>query len=394
MRAERDLTSTGGGGGAALGPLLRKAGYTVVFRSGAWVECLVHREAERWLGRGASEADALVDAVRGMLRSHLSRTLLGRLVVAVPVRAAASAPPEPVAAVAPAPEPVAAVVAPPEPEPVAAVAPAPEPVAAVAPAPEPEPVAPAPEPEPVAPPPEPVFATPEQRACYDLDLILSVIESELASFARLSPDRQRLRMLIWVTRARRIEEAYPGDSEVERHTSAVVRRLSDLGKKFWPGMVRALQLNARPANVPELRVRWAPVPGTWAEAAEMLDRLMAEHLEECVAAGLDAEGWASEPREAALDGDAEKVFKEAVLALDSTLLAVLGSGKSAALNQVQLERLLSAAKKLRWARSRVRDSVAWGAAMGSLRKLLPTIKMRGKRVEHAIDPHARPDPPW
>ena len=341
MRAERDLTSTGGGGGAALGPLLRKAGYTVVFRSGAWVECLVHREAERWLGRGASEADALVDAVRGMLRSHLSRTLLGRLVVAVPVRSVPSAPPEP-----------------------------------------------------VAPPPVPVFTTPEQRACYELDLILWAIESELASFARLSPDRQRLKMLIWVTRARRIEEAYPGDSEVERHTSAVVRRLSDLGKKFWPGMVRALQLNARPASVPELRVRWAPVPGTWAEAEEMLDRLMAEHLEECVAAGLDAEGWAAEPREAALEGDPEKVFKEAELALDSTLLAVLGSGKSAALNQVQLERLLSAAKKLRWARSRVRDSVAWGAAMGSLRKLLPTIKMRGKRVEHAIDPHARPDPPW
>src|SRR5262245_36269706 len=76
---------------AGLRELLDAAGYRVVFRAGhdggsppanppgpAGVECLVHRDHERWFGRGATEEEALQVAAAQMFPSSFARELLAR----------------------------------------------------------------------------------------------------------------------------------------------------------------------------------------------------------------------------------------------------------------------------------------------------------------------------
>lgn len=68
----------------ALLALLSATGYKVCFRSAVWVECLVLRNGERWIGNGLSEDAALDDAVARMLPSHAARTLLARATAVQP----------------------------------------------------------------------------------------------------------------------------------------------------------------------------------------------------------------------------------------------------------------------------------------------------------------------
>ena len=63
---------------AKVSELLRRADYQVVFRSNAWVECLVQRSAECWVGYGESEQKALDDVLRQMFPSRLARVQLAR----------------------------------------------------------------------------------------------------------------------------------------------------------------------------------------------------------------------------------------------------------------------------------------------------------------------------
>ena len=54
---------------------LHRAGYGVTFRAEGWAECFVSLAAERWIGRGVTEDEALDDALRRMLPSRLARAL-------------------------------------------------------------------------------------------------------------------------------------------------------------------------------------------------------------------------------------------------------------------------------------------------------------------------------
>jgi hypothetical protein len=55
--------------------LLEASGYVVVIRTAGWTECLVHREGERWDGRGLDEDEAIADVLHKMLPSRLARRL-------------------------------------------------------------------------------------------------------------------------------------------------------------------------------------------------------------------------------------------------------------------------------------------------------------------------------
>lgn len=55
---------------------LERLGYEVRFRSGVWLDCLVCRDDEAWLGAGLTEEDALRAAVRKAFPSHGARQLL------------------------------------------------------------------------------------------------------------------------------------------------------------------------------------------------------------------------------------------------------------------------------------------------------------------------------
>lgn len=67
---------------SAPGMALGELHYHVAFRTDGWVDCLVLRDAERWVGRGLTEADALDDALSQIFGSAASRALLAKHVAA------------------------------------------------------------------------------------------------------------------------------------------------------------------------------------------------------------------------------------------------------------------------------------------------------------------------
>ncbi len=343
---------------ASLRALLVAAGYQFVFRASGMIECLVHREAERWLGQGDGEDAALEDAVAQMLPSHIARELLARTIArAVPL-------------VDGAPAMLGALV--------------------------PEMVVPMAEAEPAEAhlgdhPPDDEVPVSLKETLATLDAILNDITQQLGTVARLAPDRQRLFMLIWIARARSLQELLPREDEVQRRAGAVARRLTEIARIFWPGSVRALQLATRPGDLPELRGRGVPSPQTWAEAVELAERLLDDQLAVADELGLDSDGWAAEPPGAVIDVDPEKAFALAASAIDSVIASTSDEGQLPQPDGAALETLVGAARRLRRVRSRVRDGVAWGTTAGRLRRLLSSLGSRGARVREALDPQARPE---
>ncbi len=153
-----------------------------------------------------------------------------------------------------------------------------------------------------------------------VEKVLAEIEERLPHLARMCSERQRLHMLAWICRARAIEEGQPGAREVEHAVARVARRLTEIGKMFWPGSVRALQLSARPADVRrEMHASWASEPASWREATVLSERLLSEHLAKSAEAGLDEDGWADGAARSPRPSDPDGLFEE----VDAELKAML-----------------------------------------------------------------------
>jgi hypothetical protein len=389
------------------------AGYEVLDRTENWSECLVQRGTERWVGHGASEDDALADVTAQILPSHFARVLLdlhfaARGVPAFPVPASRAETISLAAAegVAPISSPPAAEAAPalPEaaqlevvtaapvaPEPEAAAPPAEPAVAALAPA-----MAPAPAPAPARAPEKPQRSR-TAEALESVEKLLSDIETRIGALARMSADRQRLNMLVAICRARSVEESMPGVREVEHAVARVARRLTEIGKMFWPGSVRALQLSARPADVRrEMHATWASEPTNWVEATNLAERLLGDHMAKSADANLDEDGWADGAARLPRPNDPDALFDEVDAELKAMLIppGEVPNGRLAELTPTELEALVSAARKLRWLRGAVKDDLAWGVAMGRLRRSVPGLGDRASRVRDVLDFKHKPSVPW
>jgi hypothetical protein len=437
----------------ALRALLLEAGYAVLAREDRWCECFVHRDAERWLGRGATADEAFGDAVDKLLPSHLSRMLLARHAPPAAESLGEVLPPAPIAAratsidgAAPLPPTAqeAAFPAPDEPLPLAAdgaasppaAAPLEEPEVAGAPLVEPataestpvdaapateiepaaaEPLASAPElpalpaagpanEVPAAPLAPSAEATPHKpsrarttEALETVEQLLASIEERLGALARMNADRQRLNMLVWICRARAVEESLPGAREVEHAVARVARRLTEIGKMFWPGSVRALQLSARPADVRrEMHATWETESANWTEATQLAERLLNEHLARSAETSLDEDGWADGAARLPKPADPDALFHEVDAELKAMLIppGEVPNGRMGELGPIEFEGLLNAARKLRWLRGAVKDDLAWGIAMGRLRRAVPGLGERAGRVREALDHRLKPSTSW
>jgi hypothetical protein len=229
-----------------------------------------------------------------------------------------------------------------------------------------------------------------------VERLLAEIEDRLGHLARMSSERQRLHMLVWICRARAVEEAQPGAREVEHAVARVARRLTEIGKMFWPGSVRALQLSARPADVRrEMHASWASEPSTWQEATGLAERLLAEHLTKSADAGLDEDGWSDAAARAPRPPDPDALLEEVDTEL-KTMLAPLAEGPSGRgdLSGAEIDQLITASRKLRWLRGAVRDDLAWGMAVGRIRRSLPGFGERSSRVRDVLDHRIKPSAPW
>jgi hypothetical protein len=230
-----------------------------------------------------------------------------------------------------------------------------------------------------------------------VERLLAGIEERLGQLARMCGERQRLHMMVWICRARAVEEANPGAREVEHAVARVARRLTEIGKMFWPGSVRALQLSARPADVRrEMHASWAAEPADWSEATALAERLLDEHLTKSPEAGLDEDGWADSAARTPRPAEPETLFEEVDAELKALLIpsGEVPNGRLGDLGSGDLDQLVTAARKLRWLRGCVRDDLAWGVAMGRLRRAVPNLGERSSRVRDALDHRSKPAAPW
>ena len=363
--------------------LLEEEGYKIDFRGGPWVECLVSLGPERWLGQGASEDDALGDALGAMLPSGLARELFSAALQRAPAIADGATASGELAA-----KPEA------EPSP-APPKPAEPPRAPVQPTPPGAP--PPPRPPTPRPPHPPATAAPaaadeprgpltEARAVRELDELLETIAEREALMAPLAPEHQRLWLLVWICWARTYQEKLPASAAVSRAVAKVARVLGDLAKAYWPGNVRALQLNASPSDIALGRREAAPA--TWEEAADTAERALFA-LVDARTADIDEHGWVDAALTTPLPDRPDERLAEVAGELEDALWS-----NAAAVDADALRRACAFAATLRWVRPFATDTVRWGRAMGRLRALAAALGPRGEALRELTDARYRPRRPW
>ncbi len=70
------------------------------------------------------------------------------------------------------------------------------------------------------------------------------------------------------------------------------------------------------------------------------------------------------------------------------------NGRMSELTGPEFEQLLQSARKLRWLRGAVRDDLAWGVAIGRVRRAVPSLGERSSRVRDVLDHRYKPSAPW
>ncbi len=368
---------------AALRRLLRELGYTVHFRRDTWVECLLRYRHERWLGTGVDDREAFEAAARKALPSHMARALLAHWAQGGAERGESTGADPGGGALSTAPS---------------ASAPAPAAGSDNA---------------PLA-----TRATGRAERVYDRAEALSAlgalsdrVEDERLELGMMTPRRQRMVILSWICRARVWEDRRPDDSFVARQVAAIARKLTWLGKIWWPGSVRSLHARSTPAEaVHEAGVDLRRWPGggrggeipvrSWAEAAALVDEQLRALLERDARLGRDAYGWADaeclEPAPRDPDGVLAGVARTITAATGP-----LGEPARAAAREAVLSGAVTAAELgrwaalLRWVRGSATDLETWGAALGRVRWLalqLPGDK--SGRVSELLDSDHRSEAPW
>lgn len=391
----------------SIGPvrLFAEFGYTIAFRHDGWWECLLARGAERWIGSGTSRRQSLDDAAGKALPSHAARSLFEgwrRAANALAPSAeldgcrtcAEDSPRQaPAASTLPAPEPAAeAPLAPAAAERTVPVVP-PPPRTAAAPT----------EAEPktalrVRPPKMPAAEAQARYAELGGDIDGAFEEAGL-----LEPERQRLLLLSWIARARAIEVQAASPEAFER-TRAIARRLGLLAKIWWPGSVRALAIDVRPADCA------SEIPGaagsdlsTWDGVAAAAEAAL-DAREDRDPDEVDAHGWADAAALEPAHPQADGVLLEVVAQIEKVANPVLRPSEAEDLVpafatgvdpwNVDVPALVTAAMKVRWLRGAASDLELWGAAIGRLRWIASTLRARGAPIAQVLDPRHAPAGTW
>jgi hypothetical protein len=376
--------------------LLATSGYEVRFRDGEWIECLISREGEAWLGAGRDRGAALDDAVRKACPSALARNLLEQAAAAlggggatsdlprvreVPeihdTREVQALPPDMLSAqhdattvdlgrdVLPAHSvSVIGEVRTNGKSSVPGISPVtrPPPLLARSGLARPQPT----------PPPlvrrDSVLQSrmDPPRALDELEILAERIRDSREELGLCSPDRQRLAMLAWICEARAHTDAFPEDPRIRDRVGAISRQLTEIGKTFWPGSVTALQLQMQPRDLPR-HVLGGPA-STWSRAAELAERALRslEYADE--RRGFDAYGWA----------DALNTFPPPLRpgdVLEEVVREMESAGGSIAHNAVPRDgdirpdpdRFVTWVRKARWLRTTDVDPDRWARAAGRLR---------------------------
>ncbi|MEM7676510.1 MAG: hypothetical protein AAF449_10950 [Myxococcota bacterium] len=229
-------------------------GYATTFSRREWVECWLRHDNDQWLGRGRTEEEALEDALRCACPSSLAQALLARARSADGGWAPLSTDIRPSPVIVPPTPPLERHSGPPL-------------------------IRPSPAPSP-----------PDFSAALDALACLSErIRDAREELGLSAPDRMRLAILAWICEARAHTDHVQDNARIRDEVAAISRQLTEIGKAFWPGSVTALQLNMHPSDLPR-SVLGAPAP-TWGRAADLAERVLAQHEASEPERASDPYGW-------------------------------------------------------------------------------------------------------
>lgn len=224
----------------------------------------------------------------------------------------------------------------------------------------------------------------------DLQMVAARVEAGIPEAALMAPPLQKLHVLAWISRGRTLEHEAGRNRAASDATGAIARRLTTLCKTWWPGSVRALQLDATPERA--TREQGLPPATHWLDVAEAAEA----RLEQLIAEPPSDDGWRDT---AALEPPPEEPGREIANAIRiiERLIGPIdvppGANPPSAFptsDELQLE---DAAARLRWSRQVAPDPERWGAAIGRLRWLVAQ-KRGGTRLARLLDPSFVPRPSW
>lgn len=410
--------------------ILGQLGYAVIYRHNGWAECLVHGNNESWSGQGATEEDALANAIYKMFPSEGSFVALEHLHAAplpapelpaatddVPqVGASAEEGSAEVAPVSPtvgAPAPVvevqeAALLEEEPAVPEETIEKAAEVVVVEEPVPPPPPAPavvsstwvhpPTTESPPVAPEPkEEVAKLTQDEALEIVREISEEIDDEFDEFARMSTLYQRLHAAEWIFRARAVEEQFINNELVVEAVHQIARKLTGFCKVFWPGSVRGLQAYMSPAQSLDGLVKTRETVLKWEDAG----KAVGAYLEELVdSPSRDIYGWGdfNQCRPEAPDPDA--VLEEAVAKIEGVMGFFeeepdrkKGICTKETISE-NIEELILAAHLLRWVRRDTTRSERWGRAIGLLRWASREGREEARPLRNVLADDHRPSMTW
>ncbi len=303
----------------ALRALLLSSGYELHFQEQSWVQCLLTRGEEVWLGQGPTQAQALRHAVNQACPSALAQELINKAIAERSTGASAShvgalSNPVPTPVSSPISSPVSNPMSNPMSNPVSSsigssIGSTGSAVERPIPVEEPERVsAPASRSSssngraryPVRSEPPPLVrrdSTPPRadlsRSVEELDILMERIRDAREELGLCAPERQRLAILAWICEARSHTDAFPDNARIRDEVAGVSRLLTEIGKSFWPGSVTALQLQMQPRDLP--RHLLGGSAATWARAAELAERALQSQEYADERRGYDLYGWADAP---------------------------------------------------------------------------------------------------
>jgi hypothetical protein len=421
----------------ALRALFIASGYELRFRDNEWVECLLVRDDEAWLGRGRDRSSALHAAVRLACPSSLSRELLmSRIDHLVAEAAAASAehrekvldaiasdapetmppptmpsmPAIPLAGSGPtsaanavATDMTSSQVALP---PLIAQMPLSTPLVRDSDMRMPFRATPAPYERPRATPrayniPPPLVrrdaittrVVDPPRALEELDILLERVRDSREELGLCSPERQRLAMLAWICEARAHTDTFPDDLRIRERVGSISRQLTEIGKTFWPGSVTALQLQMQPRDLPR-HVLGGAAP-TWSRAAELSERALhaLEYSDE--RRGFDAYGWADIAHALPLPENPNELLEQIIREVETCggalpPHAAPRDGDA----RPESEQYVRWVRTLRWLRAADVDPDRWGRVAGRLRWWATHRDAQLAVGSRELESSFAPDHPW
>ncbi|MEC8022368.1 MAG: hypothetical protein VX223_00440 [Myxococcota bacterium] len=354
--------------------LLRDLGYRYAFRLEGWVECLVWYQEERWIGRGATRSEAVQDVLGRLFPSRAARQLLLRTIpeeaqsdaVSLDSPSPLEAPPQVTADLSSREEGL-------------------------------------PQPTPQAP--SPVVLRVDDRdpeaVLADVGLLDELIDSKRPELALMTPARQRLSILSWICHARAAQGNADAHSRVVTAVTHIARKLTLLSKRWWPGSVLSLQLDATPFHVGrELDLARKDWPRDWIQAGQCAEIRLCELVAREELATRDSFGWSEQDLRVPEPADPNQILEDIRQQLEQFAGPLdhkppnrASEGIRRPVHEMRM-RQQHWARLARWTRGYATDYVAWGALMGRLRWMSTQASRRDELFMQLLSPEHVPVEPW